>query len=752
MYKRTLLSTALALALTSFVSAASAEDLTNPLSVTDENSTVTYESVKIDTGSATTGINVLKKTEGANTGLTLTAKTIDVKFKGLGIASQTNTDSHIPLGVAGPSVTIGSRDTTESITVSGSTGVRALRGNVTLNAKTVSVTGNWGLHVQGNDEGKTHPETLPELIVNADKTTVNAEKGLGLIAWSGGRMKISGDLELKAMNAIDTRGNSEVVINEDGKGEVQITGDVGFETPGPGDGKSGSLLDSTVKINLVGENSFWTGNIYTDAPSTLTEEQRAERGKVTGFTLKLADGAQWNVTDTMPASGTAVANTHSQFERQNLNKLNFSGGVINLTASSDQKLEIENVEGKGGTVNVKAEKADAGLKSAKLNFENVTGDAPKITEKYSGITADDLSSDKAADLDTLRAVTVANSTKGVELTQVVPEGEVVGELTRTTTADGTVGDIVDSTVKPDDGTAGGEVVEKPNTRQEAFREMAAMGALAWRHETNDLTKRMGELRDSPEGIGTWARLYGSSMDYGDQNLTTRSNSIQVGADADAGKGWKVGAAFSYTDSEMTYDAGSGDGDTYALAVYGTWFGENGQFVDLIGKYSRMSNDFSLNGFDGSYDNNALSLSAEFGWRFPLAKQGFIEPQAELTYGRIFGDDFNSAKGTRIEQDDFDSLIGRIGVRAGWKFAEDRGVVYARVSGLYDFLGDYDYTAKTSSVSRSYTEELGGGWVEYAVGGNFRFTDRSYGYVDVERTSGGEVDEDWRWNVGFRYVW
>ena len=601
-----------------------------------------------------------------------------------------------------------------------------------------------GLLAQNNTALKEAPEDRATVTVNAKKTTIKAD--YGIIAWSNGKVVINSDLTVNARNVIDARGYSDVDINPDGSHTVVLKGDVLFESPKT---DSGTFMDANVNINLVGENSSWEGNVYRDAFEDATEEEKA----VKNFHLTLKDGATWNVDNVAHFSGNS-----GETALLPVNRLTLNGGVINATKSVDQKVTIETLDGKGGTLNVAAGKdAQGNLTSAKVHVNQIAeGSTPKIKETYSGITADDLSADKAADFDKLRSLTVgaADSTtaKGVEVTQqVVKEGEVVGELTRTTTADGTVGDIVDSTVKPDDGTAGGEVVEKPNTRQEAFREMAAMGALAWRHETNDLTKRMGELRDSPEGIGTWARLYGSSMDYGDQNLTTRSNSIQVGADADAGKGWKVGAAFSYTDSEMTYDAGSGDGDTYALAVYGTWFGENGQFVDLIGKYSRLSNDFSLNGFDGSYDNNALSLSAEFGWRFPLAKQGFIEPQAELTYGRIFGDDFNSAKGTRIEQDDFDSLIGRIGVRAGWKFAEDRGVVYARVSGLYDFLGDYDYTAKTSSVSRSYTEELGGGWVEYAVGGNFRFTDRSYGYVDVERTSGGEVDEDWRWNVGFRYV-
>lgn len=36
-----------------------------------------------------------------------------------------------------------------------------------------------------------------------------------------------------------------------------------------------------------------------------------------------------------------------------------------------------------------------------------------------------------------------------------------------------------------------------------------------------------------------------------------------------------------------------------------------------------------------------------------------------------------------------------------------------------------------------------------IGAIFRLTDASNVYVDLERTNGGEVVENWWWNVGFR---
>lgn len=259
---------------------------------------------------------------------------------------------------------------------------------------------------------------------------------------------------------------------------------------------------------------------------------------------------------------------------------------------------------------------------------------------------------------------------------------------------------------------------------------------------------MGDLRDNPGAVGAWVRLYGSGQELG--NITGKSASVQVGADYQIGD-WKVGGAFSYTDGSSDYDFGDADNELYTFAVYGTWLADNGMFVDLIGKYGRLSNDFHVEQMKGSFDNNAYSLSAEFGWRFEPCSYGFIEPQMEVTYGRISGDTFTSSNHVRIVHDDFDSLIARAGVRVGAKFPENRGNIYLRISGAYDFMGESEGEARllTGASHRKLEEDLGGAWLETAVGANFQLTEASNVYVDLERTNGGEVVENWRWNVGFR---
>ena len=94
--------------------------------------------------------------------------------------------------------------------------------------------------------------------------------------------------------------------------------------------------------------------------------------------------------------------------------------------------------------------------------------------------------------------------------------------------------------------------------------------------------------------------------------------------------------------------------------------ENGQFVDLIAKYSRLSNDFTVNkdAMAGSFDNNAFRVIAEYGSHWNLNDVGFLEPQAELTYGKVLGETFTANNGVKVGQEGFESLIARLGVRGG----------------------------------------------------------------------------------------
>ena len=86
---------------------------------------------------------------------------------------------------------------------------------------------------------------------------------------------------------------------------------------------------------------------------------------------------------------------------------------------------------------------------------------------------------------------------------------------------------------------------------------------------------------------------GSEQEYGRQNVTSKSTSVQVGSDYDICSGRKVGGTFTHTDGAANYSSGSSDNKAFSFAAYGSWLAENGLFVDLTGKYSRLSANFDL---------------------------------------------------------------------------------------------------------------------------------------------------------------
>lgn len=292
---------------------------------------------------------------------------------------------------------------------------------------------------------------------------------------------------------------------------------------------------------------------------------------------------------------------------------------------------------------------------------------------------------------------------------------------------------------------------KPSEALSAYADVIVLSAMTLRHEMNSLSKRMGELRDSPAGVGAWIRAYGSEMEYGHLGMTAKNNSLQVGSDYTIGD-WKVGAAFTYTDGENSYNHGSADNKGYGLALYGTWFVPCGAYVDLMAKYNRLDNDFDLNGMKGAYSNDAFGVSAETGYRFNFLNDGvFVEPQIGLSYTRIKGDSFHTADGVAIDQDDYDSFLGRVGFRTGFKFPNNKGTFYARVSGVHEFEGESSATASKKAASITLNEELKGTWLEMGIGANFNWTDSTYTYIDLERTTGGDVKENYRWNIGVRHA-
>lgn len=319
---------------------------------------------------------------------------------------------------------------------------------------------------------------------------------------------------------------------------------------------------------------------------------------------------------------------------------------------------------------------------------------------------------------------------------------------------GRSGIISDSWVADSDGTI---TARTENESLKAFENFNAMTLVAWRGENNRLTQRLGDIRDNAGAVGSWARVYGYKAKYSDGvSIKYKSNAVQAGTDLRFADNYVAGLALSYTKGDGTLSNGSADVDSYSVAAYVTGSFPCGGYFDVIGRAGRMSSDMTAangtNVLKASYDNTLLGLSAEVGYRYNINSMFYVEPQAELSYATTLGDDFTAGNGVRIRQDDYQSLVGRLGARVGATFAQNKGSVYLTASVKHDFLGDADSTATLGNVVKKQDVNVGGTWFSYGIGTQFDMTDKLSVYGSLERADGGDYTENYRYNVGLRYVW
>ena len=293
----------------------------------------------------------------------------------------------------------------------------------------------------------------------------------------------------------------------------------------------------------------------------------------------------------------------------------------------------------------------------------------------------------------------------------------------------------------------GQLTTKKNPFSYGVSDTNALSLMTWRAEMNDMNKRMGELRDSKGEHGIWARMVRGRTEYG--SVSNQYNQYQLGYDRTLGteNTWTLGGAVTYTEGDSAYGAGSAENKHTGFALYGSKLNGDGSFLDLIAKYARLDDDYKTIWGNGSGDANGFSVSAEYGKRFTQDTGFWVEPQAELTYGRVSSMSYHLGD-ISVDQDGINSLVGRLGFSLGKNIK--KGNVYARASYLYDFDGDTSVHFTDGGSLRTLKQDLGGGWWEVGIGTNLNLSDIAHFYFDIEKTFGGDIAIPWQWNAGIRW--
>lgn len=609
-------------------------------------------------------------------------------------------------------------------------------GKITLNGENLNINVHStegqasGIYAQNNTTNVTEGDKKASVIIDAKNTVINATsdnaKSSGIVAISQGVVRANGNIEINADKVIVARGDSTVRINESGENKVVLNGNMDFNYDGP---TSGTKVDADVLVNLTGAESQWNGNASVSWNGNITDE---ELTKVSGLRLVLADKAQWN-----PTIITRSEEENSGLSPIALNSLTFNDGVINIIKTENQKVVIENLQGAGGVINVAATTDGTTISSAQLKADTVEG-TPHFTVNAVGLTSDEITNQKEAmESFYANALDLADGSNATA-TLNIAEGAVVGALTAEVAKNGSV-----------------VVNEAQNTVNSSLIDIAASNFLFFRSQMNDVSARLGDLRSMPKTAGAWVRYYGGKNKYSSGNMSEKYNTVQLGGDGFINDTFYLGGTFSYTHGDGNLRNGSTDDKNFNFGIYGGWLGDSGQFVDVIIKRHRVKSDFSLYNTmgrnSGSFHNWGTSASVEAGWRLQCPDTGFyVEPQAELQFGRLDSVDYKTNKGVKVEQDGIDSFVGRAGVAVGYTFPENKGNAYAKASVLHDWKGEVKSTFSSNGAKRTYRDDLGGTWGEFAVGGTFNPTKNISAYGQVKTSAGSPVRNPWQVSIGVRY--
>ena len=621
-------------------------------------------------------------------------------------------------------------------------GVRNINGHSVIEATNLLVEANGGAGGAGGNGGRTDKGAL---------SANGADGGNGGNAYAYGVQSSGGTTEL-------TVDKIAVTVTGGAKGSG------GTATSGGTDGAAGSkaaeakaygiYAESGAVVNLSAKTPSGTIKIGAKADNATSTEAYAVYAD--NATVLFSDNAELNTSDGV---STTDNNVRTYLKDATLG---FGGTAANRTVIGGT-LELQGSNTFRVNTDLAAGTAD------KFTFDNLaTGSS---TEKqYITVGYD-------AALDPYKVGSIeANGGTPIDVLEINNlNGQELSNFTGgTTTLDSVLYQYNSTTNVQVDGSGKkvqitGVTITKSLSATESVKTASdaqmAMGSM-WRIEGNNLMKRMGELRSDKEAAkgGVWARYYRGELSADsayDRNYSQDYTAFQGGIDkVQDYKGGKLytGIAVNRIDSNVSYNAGSGDLSSTGVGLYASWLGSKGHYVDVIARGSKLANDFKLVDLSGNsakadYDTWAYGISAEYGYRQNLNAGWFVEPQAELSLGHIGSADYTMSNDGRIENDGVNSAVVRLGFLGGKEFTIGGRTsnTYVKASALHDFGGNGGATGYYGSDSLALqTGDLTGTWYEIGLGANLGIAKNSNLYFDALKTFGGDLRTDWQFNAGLRF--
>ncbi|HFC8538353.1 TPA: autotransporter outer membrane beta-barrel domain-containing protein [Neisseria lactamica] len=286
-----------------------------------------------------------------------------------------------------------------------------------------------------------------------------------------------------------------------------------------------------------------------------------------------------------------------------------------------------------------------------------------------------------------------------------------------------------------------------------------------------LVQRMGEIHadETPqEDNNVWikrvgGKFSGSRSDYRVGGYGNRYWGFAGGFNRTGfGDKWihYKGLMLRHLQSSYTPEDYAGSGKIYGrtAGVYSTWLNrESRAYYDLVANIARYKGSYGLTNYAGKRVEsdearlNAYMLSAEAGRRMEKQDGGktyWWQPEAQLSYWFTRGYGFSLSNGLSAETDNFRSLMGRFGFRAGVDGLDGgRLNIYGKLMYKREFIGTIRHRFNGSAVEEFKHR---GGWLEYGLGVVRRNAENGRQlYFEAQRSSMHTMRQNWQVNMGVR---
>lgn len=276
-------------------------------------------------------------------------------------------------------------------------------------------------------------------------------------------------------------------------------------------------------------------------------------------------------------------------------------------------------------------------------------------------------------------------------------------------------------------------------------------------EEDTLRKRIGDLREGKDR-GIWVRMYRGKVTADGMGGDMTYNTYQIGFDHEIKKTEDSiqYAGISYHHRDMNYNVSGfthdSEGDADVGSLYWTKLKNDGQYLDVVGRFGRMKGKMDTYGEfpeRGRWSSPYQGLSVEYGKQFKKENGWYLEPQAQLTYSHLSRGSYTTTQGTHANLSSINSLIGRIGTTFGRK--TQSGDYYGMLFWHHEFDGNASchFLDKNGDTLDGH-HDYGGTWLTVGVGGEYRPSDKFTIYADVQKSFGGDVRQKWVWNAGMRW--